>query len=246
MIARFVALVVALFALPALGSAQAPARDVSLSEARARSMFDRAIDELERGHAAAGRDLLRASLAILPTVATRFNLAVALRETGELTEARVHLDALAADGTLTDDVRARVEQLRAEIDGAVGTLVVSAEAPSDAPDAPTRVEVDGVEVGEIAGEPLRVAVDPGEHRVTALLRTFRGTERVVIPSGETRRVQLTLTPFAESSGVEAWPFIVAGSALAVVAAVVAVIVVVLLDQPAHPEAITVPALVERF
>jgi len=237
-------LVAALCLPAAAASAQRDERDVSLAEARARSMFERAIVELGAGHAAAGRDLLRQSLAILPTPATRFNLAVALRETGELTDARVQLEELERDESLEPAVRSRVERLREEIDAAIATLVIREAEPGD---APTEVEVDGVAVGALEGTAtLRVSVDPGEHRVSGLRETFRGAASVTVANGETRRVELRLSPFTEPAGeVEAWPFVVGGIALAVVGGVLAVTLALVLGEPAHPEAIDVPALLER-
>lgn len=219
------------------------ASPVSLGEARARAMFERAIAELEAGHAAAGRDLLQRSLSILPTTAARFNLAIALRETGELTEARVQLDILARDPSVSPAIRARVEELRAELDASIATLRIRAAEPGS---APTEVEVDGVAVGELEGESsLRVSVDPGEHRVAGLRETWRGVERVTVQRGELRDVVLELSPFTEpSTEVEAWPFLVAGGVVAAVGAALAIILVVVLGEPAHPEAVTVRALVE--
>ncbi len=191
--------------------------DVSMVTMRARALFEQALEELREGRAAAGRDLLRRSLAILPTVATRYNLAVALRRTGEVTEAQFVLQRLLEEG-LEEPERARIEAQLEAVRAQIATLVITVSGGA----AAAQIEVDGVEVGQSGPRPLRVQVDPGRHRVAALEGTLRGTADAEVDAGDARPIALRLAPFADpaAEGVDPWPWVV--TAIAVVAAGVAV------------------------
>lgn len=218
--------------VPAAARAQAPGADVSMVESRARSLFERAIEELREGHAAAGRDLLRRSLAILPTVATRYNLAVALRRTGEVTEAQFLLQRLLAE-ELTEAQRARVQEQLDSIDDQIATLEIRVRGGA----APASVEIDGIEVGEVDdAAPLRVSVDPGRHRVAALSGNLRGTADAELDRGQTRRVELSLAPFVEpgAPGPDPWPWVIAALAVVAAGAAVGITLWLTIGQPDDP------------
>lgn len=166
---------------------------VSLMEARALAYFERGLERLRQGDAAAGRDLLRQSLSIYPNVATRFNLAVALRRTGEVTESRHVFRALLDEPGLRPQERADIERELATVDGAVATLVLSVDPPRDA-----ELEVDGFSAGSIpAGRRLSVSVDPGTHSVSALAGVLRGTAELEVTAGGVERAVLTLAPLGD-------------------------------------------------
>lgn len=190
--------------------------EVSIVTQRARSLFERAVVLLREGRAAEGRDLLRESLAILPTVATRYNLAVALRRTGEVTEARFLLRRLREEG-LDENQRARIDEQLQLIAAQVATLEISVEGAQER----AEIEVDGISVGEAGNHtPFRIDVDPGEHSVAALEENLRGVGTVNAPRGETARVRLQLEPFTEAGGDDAWAWALAiGAVLAAGAAV---------------------------
>ncbi|MEM9071793.1 MAG: hypothetical protein AAGE52_25005 [Myxococcota bacterium] len=179
----------------------AQAQSVSLVEQRARAHFEQGLARLRAGQAAEGRDLLRRALAILPTVATQYNLALALRRTGEPTEAEYHLRQLLTSDELSDAQRARVEAQLALLEGELAILAITLTEGA-------RVEVDGFAVGRAEPRiPLRVRVDPGRHSVSAFAGTRRGLSEVELERGEERRLSLTLAPFVATR--RWWPWVVA-------------------------------------
>ena len=229
---------------PAGASAQAiegPSAE-STVVARARHLFERALDRLRSGEAAEGRDLLRRSLVVLPNPSTRFNLAMALRRTGELTEAEFHLRVLLEDPDLPARRRALIREQLRSVSAQVAILEIRVEGAADA-----TVDIDGVESGQArAGEPLRVEVDPGTHHLVARAGALRGSEEVDLPVGSERAVELSLEPVAE---VEAWPWALLASGALVVGVAVGVILAVVLQPPSEDElpfAVRVEALGVRF
>ncbi|MEM9190963.1 MAG: hypothetical protein AAGF12_17390 [Myxococcota bacterium] len=184
---------------------------MSIVTRRARALFDEAVERLRAGNAAEGRDLLRRSLAILPTIPTRYNLAVALRRTGEVTEAQFHLRQLLEEG-LSEAQRQQIAEQLQPLQREIATLVIHVDHPEGA----ERVEIDGLEVGEThAAAPLRVEVDPGQHRVSAYQGNLRGSGDVEMERGETRQLDLLLRPVAEGAA-SPWPWIIVGATAAAV------------------------------
>jgi hypothetical protein len=202
----------------------------------ARRLFEQALDALQAGRAAEGRDLLRRSLAAHPTLAARVNLGIALRRTGEAPEA-VEIFESILEGDLSAEDRELVEAQLAQAREEVATLRVSVEGPPGAD-----VEVDGRPVGSASDEPLVVPVGAGTHVVVARAEGWRDArETLGVEPGGSRDVTVALVRSTESggdgaqplavdeasdSGVPLWVWIVGGVILAGVAAAITAAIVV--------------------
>jgi hypothetical protein len=198
----------------------------------ARQLFERALTELEAGNAAEGRDLLRRSNELYPTIPTRVNLAIALRRTGEAPEAVSMLEALLEDegSSMGAADRARIEEQLALARGALATLRIRVQG------ARGTVEVDGMPAGEADdGEELIVSVGAGDHVVVAENATGEVRSEVLVAAGETSSVVLALgamrgpapgteTVQDDEGGVSPWVWVgIALGVLAVGAAVTAIL-----------------------
>jgi len=118
------------------------------AEREARAMFERGTNALRSGRVAEARDLFRRSLATLPTAPTAFNLAVALRGTGETSESVSLFGELLEGrfGDLSTERRVEVLRLRRE----------------------TRAELALLEVANAGAEPITVSlVRPDQRPVAA-------------------------------------------------------------------------------
>ena len=149
---------------------------------QARALFDDAREALATGRFATARDLLVRSLAIVSNVGSAFNLAIALRGTGEVRSAIQTFEALLAGehGELSGDQRREIESLLAGARRDLGRLTVEVHG-ADA----IELRIDGALIATAAdGETVRTDVDPGEHVVTASApRRTSYEERVVIERG---------------------------------------------------------------
>jgi hypothetical protein len=195
---RFARAVPVLFAaLATLASASSSFAQDGASAARARELFDQANQALGTGRFAEARDLLRESLALAPNVGSAFNLAVALRGTGEILEAVRVFDALLGGehGALSRDQRSEAERLLRATRGEIAVLHVSASGAER-----IEIRIDGTRVGDVGpGDRLEHQVDPGEHVVTASAPRRETAEApVTLDRGGSRRVELALEPSADA------------------------------------------------
>lgn len=174
----------------AQGSPDAPAQGAS-EEATARELFERARAALNTGRFAEARDLLRRSLSIRPNAGSAFNLAVALRGTGEPLAAIDVFDRLLADeyGELDANQRAQARQLKAEASAEVAVLHIRATGADR-----IEIRVDGERLGTVGpGERLRTRVNPGTRVVTASAPGHETEEvRVDLARGGSRRIRFEL------------------------------------------------------
>jgi len=182
----------AVVATPALAQPLAP----DAPAARARSLFEQANEALDAGRFAEARDLLRRSMAVFPTPSAAFNLAQALRGTGETRESLAVLEALLADRRheLTAERRAEAHSLQQAIVAELGSIRI------DACCAP-RIElrVDGALVRAVRDRAIAVAVsvDAGTHVVTASATGRSTVERHArVTRGGVAHVDLRLAPSA--------------------------------------------------
>jgi len=176
-------------------AAPARAQDTSCAEGDAdcaREVFGRALERLEAGRFAEARDLLRHALATYPNPASAFNLAVALRGTGESVAASEVLAALEAGeyGELSDAQRAEVATMRGEIEGEVAVLELRVCGGND-----VAVRIDGALWERFDGcRDLSRRANAGEHVITATGAGRRPLERrVELVRGEPRRLELALS-----------------------------------------------------
>lgn len=121
---RALGLVLLLLTAPALAAAQS--ENAQSEDAQARRLFAEGTDALASGRFAEARDRFRRSLALTPNAGTAFNLAVALRGTGEVVESREVFDALLSDahGPLRRAQRNEITELRDAVDAEVAVLTL--------------------------------------------------------------------------------------------------------------------------
>jgi len=158
----------------------------------ARALFDQGRVALSTGRFAEARDLFRRSLELVPKAGSAFNLAVAMRGTGEALDAVVTLDRLLRGeyGAIAKEQRAEAEKLREQARADIGTI---------------HVELSGTDSGRIRvdGRPAEIdargalGVDAGAHVVEASATGYKTVEvKVDVGRGATARVKLVLEPIA--------------------------------------------------
>lgn len=164
--------------------------------AEARDLFDSAVRAIGDGRFAEARDLLQRSLTLFPNTSTAFNLAVALRGTGQsVASVEVFDRILAAEfGALSPGQRTQAQGLREETAREVATLRITASGQGR-----LRVAVGASEVGVVDGRgTVEARVDAGEHVVSAQNeRGDRAEERVAVARGGS--VDVTLRVAREPS-----------------------------------------------
>ena len=166
-------------------------------ERDARELFAQANAALATGRFAEARDLLRRSIALTPNPASAFNLAVALRGTGETLASVAVFDALLGDeyGAIDAVQRREAERLRRETRAETAVLHISATGADE-----IEIRVDGQRVAAVpAGEAVEHPVDPGTRVVTAsAARRETEERRVDLPRGGSLRVAFELEPTADA------------------------------------------------
>jgi hypothetical protein len=159
--------------------------------ARARALFESATESLRTGRFAEAVRALRASLEIAPRSATAFNLAVALRGTGDALGAAALFDRLSHGefGTIDLAKREEVERLRAEVAAEIGSVRITVRG-ADLID----VRLDGAKAGAVRdGEEISARLNPGQHRVIATARDRETAERTFdLPRGGSVSLELRL------------------------------------------------------
>ncbi|MBI2896972.1 MAG: hypothetical protein HYY06_25670 [Deltaproteobacteria bacterium] len=152
--------IVALCLILGAGQAIADSREVE-----ARRLFETATLALQTGRVAEARDLLRRSLALYPNAPTAFNLAVALRGTGETLESIELFDAILSGrhGPLGAEQAAEAARLRAETAREVAHVDVHASGAER-----IAIRVDGRPAASLPdGGRADIPVDAGAHELRA-------------------------------------------------------------------------------
>ena len=166
---------------------------IQAQEREARARFEEANDALSSGRFAEARDLFRRSLQAHPNAAAAFNLAVALRGTGETVESVEVFDALLAGayGALREQQRREAQGLRAETQAEIAVLQIRATGPPR-----TDVRIDGRRAGVVGStDVLEAPVNAGAHVVIGTATEYEIAEqRVSVARGELAQLQLTLEP----------------------------------------------------
>lgn len=160
-------------------------------EEEAKTHFDAGLRSIQEGRFADAIAPLRKSLSEKPRPATAFNLAVALRGTGQLVEASVVFDqVLHGDyGDLSASQRAEVRTLRDQTEADVAVLSVHIVGPKD---------YDARLDGEVLLNDTR-RVNPGAHRLVVSARDHRTEERAIqLEKGEKRSLSVTLAPASDA------------------------------------------------
>lgn len=177
-------------AVPADGSADGPAAEDPRRE-EARQLFESALPLLEAQRFEEAQAPLRRSLELFPNLPTAFNLAVALRRSGD-TNASIALFEEIAAGAHGELSEAQQGEVRAEIARArrdLATLRIRATGAER-----IRILIDGEHVGDVANRAeLAWQVQAGEHVVGASAAGRSAVEeRVTVRRGQRRRVELAL------------------------------------------------------
>lgn len=185
-----------LLGLPVLVGAQTPsASEAAKTESaveQAQRLFSEGTEELLNGRAALARDLLRRSLALSWRVPTRYNLAVALRQTGATTEAIATFEGLLEESDLTKEQRALIGEQLEGSRGELATLYVRVTGTKEA-----TIEIDGHAVGQsTAQHPYRTTLDAGSHIVVARA-DGTGRATVDLKRGDSSEITLHVMPPAE-------------------------------------------------
>jgi len=220
---------VALVLVAVATSLSMPTSVVADDQSEARRLFDEGTEAIHSGHPARARDLLERSLALVEHPATVWNLILALDRSDGLMRARE-----LCDGLLSGEYGALTDERRAEATDSCDTVTTATPELTLVGEGAPRVtfHIDGAEAGEVDdGGELTTALDPGRHVVEASVAETRGDRRsLVLERAERSRLVLavqlpdeTETPPPESGG-NALPWILGGTAVAVVAAVVIVAV----------------------
>ncbi len=212
--------------------------------ARARALFEEASAAMASGRVAAARDLFSESLTLEPRAATAYNLAVTLRESGDLTEALSTYEALLAgdygplEAEKTREVRRAVTAVRREL----GRLIIEVDGADE-----VLLRVDGRALETVsAGSRMEALVNPGDHVVTARAPRSEPAERqIVVESGQSLPISFDLAPPTEAPSSEEeveddaslfaspWPWIIFG-VVALAGAAVAIAVTAASEPAPEP------------
>jgi len=161
------------------------------AEREARELFQAGNEALSTGRFAEARDLFRRSLDITPNAGTAFNLAVALRGTGQTLEALQIFEALLEGefGRLSRAQRRETERLRREVEAEIAVLHITVRGADD-----IEVRVDGQRIASAAdGEIVEHRVDPGVRVVTVSApRRVTQERRVDLERGSSVELEVEL------------------------------------------------------
>ena len=146
---------------------------------------------VEQARLADARRLLERAFELEPSPAIGFNLALVLRDLGELIAARAMLERVLSGelGELPEDRSARAQEILREVSAAIATVMVRVTGPDRA-----EVRLDGAVAGTaVTGETLRITTDPGDHVILATAAGFEpADERLALARGDIQRVDLAL------------------------------------------------------
>lgn len=152
--------------------------------------FRRGLSELEEGRYADARESFSTSLADVPSAAAAFNLAIAMRGTGQPVQGLAILEALLRGdfGTLQVEEQNEIENIRAELRQALGFLVLRVTGPRE---SRVSLAIDG----RLSPLLPRIPLDPGLHLLELSAPGYVVVSRwLPIHRGETAETQLDLSP----------------------------------------------------
>lgn len=168
---------------------------------RARALFGEGVELADDSQWDAAAEKFREALAIKGAPAVRFNLASALYESGDLTQAHIELQRVLEDDETPANIREPAEELAERMDREAGRLTPQLEGSAEG----VTVRIDGRELpADGLGEP--VVVSAGEHTVTA----HRDGQEVArepasVQAGEAATVTLSIAPSTAEAAAAAPP-----------------------------------------
>ena len=154
-------------------------------------LFRQGMQAMERNRFDEAVELLRASLASTARPATAFNLALALRATGRLSDASQILEGLLAGryGELREAGADEAREVLATLQGEMSELSLDVDGPDD-----VQVRIDGGRLTLDRGRAV-VRLDPGRHVVVVSALDHRTFEQEVrLSRGERARLAVHLEP----------------------------------------------------
>ncbi len=164
--------------------------------AKAKKLFDQALEAIHGGRFAEAEKELRASLDIAPRAATAFNLAIAQRGTGDAIDALALFDKLddGAFGALDAAKREQLATLRTEVAADIATVTIHATGAGS-----IELRLDGEIIATVAdGETTKHRLNPGAHRLVATAADHETFEKAVdVARGQTFSVDVALRPAAD-------------------------------------------------
>ncbi len=164
---------------------------------RARAQFQQGVELSDQGRWPEAAARFRAVMEVRATGAVKYNLGVALEQTGEIAEASELLADVVDDPEVDRRMRRDAERLLASIEPRLGHLTVHV----DGDEAGARITVDEDELAlDRIGRP--VPVDPGSHQV-ALRRGTEAVDARTVSVGEGESVEVRLDATAVPSPAEA-------------------------------------------
>ncbi len=193
----------------------------------------------EAGRFAEARDLLQAALTVRPSPTVAFNLALMLRETGQLLQACENLRLLEMGrfGPLPDGRRIQVAALLREMAHELSTLEVDIENAT----GPIQVEIDGRIVARGEHPTLERPIDPGAHSIVVVDERSRVDLRELIEVGRAERRTVVmrfpegLEPVGGDDDGLVWGLVLGGVAVAATAAVLTVLFTRSPEEPPLPD-----------
>lgn len=233
--AAAILLIAVLIGVCCLDSARALAQDADVAdspdsaatasdETRAEALHVRGAAALLDARFAAARDFFRQAMQLVPNGGSAYNLALALRGTGESLAAIAAFEGILAGefGPVSDERRHDIERWIVEERGALAVIELSIEGPAAA-----QLRVDGSELGRVEGvSPRRLSLDAGRRALSLRAEGYETREEVVFAARASEvSLRLTLTPLEEQRSVFERPafWVVVGVlVLATVAAGVAI------------------------
>lgn len=173
------------FVLAALlisGSAFAETKE-EIEIRNAQTRFEEGLALADQGQHEEARVKFVQAYAVLKSTKVLYNLAIAEKKTSHPVECIQHFRIFLKDPTITPDLRARAEQIIAELSKTTSRVEIAATPGAD-------VRIDGVAVGRAPfDEPVDVAV--GHHTVAATLDANNKTTEIDTTAGALAKVDVS-------------------------------------------------------
>lgn len=160
---------------------------------RARELFVEGVDLAEQGHWHEAADRFRRTLELKSTPQVKYNLALALQNTGELTRAAELLEEVEQSEETDRRLKRDARRTREELEPKLGSLTVSVAGDP----AGASVTLDGEELPPEDWD-RSIAADPGTHELVLSARG-RESSRQTVTVEEGGSAEVTLVPGPEAA-----------------------------------------------
>lgn len=185
-----------LAALLVSGSAFAETKE-EIEIRNAQTRFEEGLSLADQGQHEEARVKFVQAYAVLKSTKVLYNLAIAEKKTSHPVECIQHFRVFLKDPTITPDLRARAEQIIAELSKTTSRVEIAATPGAD-------VRIDGVTVGRTPfTDPVDVAV--GHHTVSATLDANNKTTEVDTTAGGLAKVDVAFPNYQPALQTQANP-----------------------------------------